>query len=413
MHHLKKAFIFVLIFIISSGLWAQSPFIQHKELTASNKKIAVSAFKAVSFKYPTQLEGQLEVNISDKLYRLTADEHAPTDNGFFISQLLVFDNWQYEVELIGMPKKMALTAYFIATPSIAHSKDFKKVETENCDPPSIISQEVWRAGLPDPDYTRIPNEVSHQIIHHSASENSLTDYTNLVRSIYLYHTEVNGWSDIGYNYLVAPDGRVFAGRDPGDFLEQDAVLGAHFCASNTSTMGICMLGTFSEVAPTGLALHALEQLLTWKAAKEDLDPLDHLPHPLNQNLSTIAGHRDGCATLCPGDSLYALLPFIRQKSLDQLHSCGIYPSVSESEVSSAQLQLFPNPVTDGEFTVKSVSEIEEISLYTIDGKQIKTWKVNQKEITIDAKALKSGVVFLLKVRLTNQSVIARRLIIWP
>jgi hypothetical protein len=212
---------------------------------------------------------------------------------------------------------------------------------------------------------------------------------------------------------VAPDGLVFAGRDPGDFLEQDEVMGAHFCASNTSTMGICMLGTFSEVAPSALALEALEQLLTWKAAKENLDPLDHLPHPLNENLGTIAGHRDGCATLCPGDSLYALLSIIRQKTLDQLHSCGIYPSVSESEVSLAQLQLFPNPVTDGEFTIKSVSEIEEIALYSIEGKQIKIYKINQKEITIDTKALKPGLVFLLKIRLTNQSVFVRKLIIWP
>ncbi|MBZ0242723.1 MAG: N-acetylmuramoyl-L-alanine amidase, partial [Bacteroidales bacterium] len=265
----------------------------------------------------------------------------------------------------------------------------------------------------EPDYTRIPNEVSHQIIHHSASQNDLTDYTNLVRSIYLYHTEVNGWSDMGYNYLIAPDGSVFAGRDPGENLSQDAVLGAHFCGSNSSTMGICMLGTYSEQAPTAQALQALEQLIAWKSAKEILDPLAFLPHTHNQNLGTIAGHRDGCATLCPGDSLYALLPLLRQKTLDQLHGCGIYPFVPESQAMTQQLQLFPNPVTESGFTVKSVSDIQEIAVYSIDGKQLKKWSVNQKEVTLSSTDFQTGGVFLLKVRLYNQHLITRKLIIHP
>ena len=413
MHNLKRFLFLGLILFFSKVLMAQSGFVQQIEMSSANAKVVVSAFKAISFKFPNQLDGQLEVNISDKLYSLMADEHFEAKDNFLMSRLFVFDDWQHELQLIGLPKDASITAYFIAIPSITLPSDIEKHEGENCDPPQIISQEIWRKGLPDPEYSRIPNEVSHQIIHHSASQNEITDYTNLVRSIYVYHTEVNGWSDIGYNYLVAPDGSVFAGRDPGDFLDQDAVLGAHFCGSNTSTMGICMLGTFSAVPPTIQAQQALEQLLLWKSAKENLNPLGQLPHPLNQNLGTIAGHRDGCATLCPGDSLFALLPTMRQNSLDQLHSCGIYPFVSESEALLQQLQLFPNPVTENEFTVKSISEILEVALYSIDGKLLKKWEVNQKEITIKTSDLKSGLVFVLEIRLVNQLVYRRKLIIWP
>ncbi|MCK9451484.1 MAG: N-acetylmuramoyl-L-alanine amidase [Bacteroidales bacterium] len=413
MRNFKQASILGLILVFSSVLLAQPNFVKQIQITKEDAKVAVSAFKAVSFKFPKQLEDRLEVEVAGKLFQLSVDEHINTDDGFLRSRLFVFDQMQTELQLMGLTESDTIIGFLIASPAIALPTIITKNSKEDCDSPPIIPQEVWRKGLPDPDYTRIPNEVNHQIIHHSASQNDLTDYTNLVRSIYLYHTEVNGWSDIGYNYLIAPDGSVYAGRDAGENLSQDDVLGAHFCGSNNSTMGICMLGTFSDFTPTTQALQALEQLLVWKSAKEILDPLAHLAHPLNQNLGTIAGHRDGCATLCPGDSLYALLPLLRQKTLDQLHGCGVYPFIPESQTMTQQLQLFPNPATKIGFTLKSVSEIQEVTLYSIDGKQLRKWMVNQKEITLSAANLQMGSVFLLKIRLANQQLIARKLIISP
>jgi hypothetical protein len=185
----------------------------------------------------------------------------------------------------------------------------------------MISQEEWRAGLPDPDYERIPNTVHNVIIHHSAGSNSDTDYVSVVRNIYIYHTEVRGWSDIGYNYLIAQDGNIFKGRDPGT-LQQDEVLGAHFCNANTGTMGICVLGDYTSLAPPVNALQSLIDLTTWKLGKDSLDPLGIYPHPLNANLPVIAGHRDGCATECPGDSLYQRLGYIRQEVSSAFENCG-------------------------------------------------------------------------------------------
>jgi uncharacterized protein with LGFP repeats len=51
-------------------------------------------------------------------------------------------------------------------------------------------------------------------VHHTASSN---DYTReqaaaMVRGIYAYHVKSNGWSDIGYNYLVDRYGRAYEGR---------------------------------------------------------------------------------------------------------------------------------------------------------------------------------------------------------
>lgn len=185
----------------------------------------------------------------------------------------------------------------------------------------MIDQQEWREGLPEPSYERIYTDVHNVIVHHSAGSNIDTNYTGIVRNIYIYHTEIRGWSDIGYNYLIAPDGMIFKGRDPGN-LEQDNVLGAHFCAYNSGTMGICVMGTYTETVPSAVAIASLKQLLNWKLGKDSLDPAGFYPHPLNASLPVIAGHRDGCATECPGENLYNILNNIRYEVQEMYRGCG-------------------------------------------------------------------------------------------
>lgn len=186
-----------------------------------------------------------------------------------------------------------------------------------------ISQSEWRSGLPAPNYSRIFTEVSHVVIHHSAGSNTNTNYTQVVRDIYLYHTQVNGWSDIGYNYLISQDGTIYTGRDPAGG-EQDNVLGAHFCGANSTTMGICLLGNYEEVQPNGNAINSLERIIAFKLNKENLNPYLSYPHEFGM-LGSIIGHRDGCSTLCPGENVYSLLGQIRTDTEQVLKDCSLEP----------------------------------------------------------------------------------------
>jgi N-acetyl-anhydromuramyl-L-alanine amidase AmpD len=56
-----------------------------------------------------------------------------------------------------------------------------------------------------------------------------------VASIRRYHTQHNGWSDIGYHYVIRRDGAVETGRG----LE---FVGAHVEGANTGSIGICLVG---------------------------------------------------------------------------------------------------------------------------------------------------------------------------
>ncbi|HHH50315.1 MAG TPA: T9SS type A sorting domain-containing protein, partial [Saprospiraceae bacterium] len=150
------------------------------------------------------------------------------------------------------------------------------------------------------------------IVHHSAGTNSSSDWAAVVRSIWDYHVNVNGWADIGYNYLVDPNGVLYEGRG-------DNIHGAHFCGTNSGTMGVCVMGDFTNITPTDDAKTTLKNLLAWKICDIDKDPEGSSFHQSsNMTLPNIAGHQDGCATACPGDSFYPQLTQIRMQISEQI-----------------------------------------------------------------------------------------------
>ena len=189
-----------------------------------------------------------------------------------------------------------------------------------------VPQSEWRTGLPAPTYTRSFHEVNHNIVHHSAGSNVSTDFVQIVRDIYIFHTEVNGWSDIGYNYLIVQDGTIFSGRDP-DGGSQDAVRGAHFCGQNSGTLGICLLGNYETATPSSQALTSLESLLTYQLLAQEHDAFASFSHPVGI-LGAIAGHRDGCSTLCPGENMYSMLNELRTNVATQIDRCDPFIPLS-------------------------------------------------------------------------------------
>lgn len=179
-----------------------------------------------------------------------------------------------------------------------------------------LSRVDWACpdGEVSPLWTPQYTNVTHAVVHHTAGANDLPDWPTEVRNIWYFHTFSNGWGDIGYNYLIDPNGVVYEGRAGGS-----GAIGAHFSCRNTNTVGVALLGTYSNVAPTAAALASLESLLWELCRRNGIDPMAFAYHaPTALNLPTIIGHRDGNAssvtcskTECPGDVLYALLPSIR------------------------------------------------------------------------------------------------------
>ncbi|HXI13649.1 MAG TPA: N-acetylmuramoyl-L-alanine amidase [Thermoanaerobaculia bacterium] len=191
-----------------------------------------------------------------------------------------------------------------------------------------------------PTYTK----VTHEVVHHTAGANNVPDWEAEVRNIWYFHTVTRAWGDVGYNYLIDPNGVIYEGRAGGD-----GALGAHFSCRNTNTTGVSLLGTFTGVPPTAAALESLKRLLRELSARYGVVPGTIVRHtPTGLDLPTILTHRDGnpspavcTTTTCPGDALYALMPSIRESAAACVSpSIAVQPS-SQSIVpgSSASLQI--------------------------------------------------------------------------
>lgn len=167
------------------------------------------------------------------------------------------------------------------------------------------------------------------VVHHTATRNDDPDPAATVRAIYHDHAKIRGFGDIGYNFLVDAQGRIYKGRYSGALgtRDQDTLTGenasghgvtaAHTGGWNSGTMGIAVLGTYTDVSVPAAARSALVDHLAWEADHHAIDPLavSTFTNPVSGAQITtynIAGHRDYVATECPGGEFYANLPALRQ-----------------------------------------------------------------------------------------------------
>jgi uncharacterized protein (TIGR03437 family) len=196
--------------------------------------------------------------------------------------------------------------------------------------PPVITRTEW--GCPDGQITRHGTlrytTVTHLIVHHTVNSNTAPDWPAVVRSIWSFHIFDRGYSDIGYNYLIDPNGVIYEGRSGGD-----NVLGAHFSGVNAGTMGVALIGTFTNGLPSPKARESLRRLLAWKADQRDLVPyLTALHASSGLPLKVIAGHRDGPSpTECPGEALYLFLPQLRVEVLQEMTGSSSLATVSAAD----------------------------------------------------------------------------------
>jgi hypothetical protein len=111
-------------------------------------------------------------------------------------------------------------------------------------------------------------------------------------------------------------------------------------------MGTAMMGNFTDISPTSEALNALTKLLAWKNCDRDLDALGAAFHASSgKTLNHISGHRDGCATECPGNSFYPLFPDVRQTVQDFIDNNCQNTSTKNPFLNEQTVQISPNPTS--------------------------------------------------------------------
>jgi uncharacterized protein with LGFP repeats len=185
--------------------------------------------------------------------------------------------------------------------------------------PRAITRNEWGA---DPSLTescdapRYGRTARMVFVHHTVNANNYTaqEAPSIVRSIYAYHTQGQGWCDIGYNALIDRFGTVYVGRR-GGFSKP--VRGAHAGDYNTDTVGVSLIGNFEQVRPARAMKNALIRFIGWRLGTS-YAPVKGRANVSGTRFARISGHRDAMATACPGRYVYAFLPALRSRTSDYL-----------------------------------------------------------------------------------------------
>ena len=118
------------------------------------------------------------------------------------------------------------------------------------------------------------------IIHCAATKEGHDIKTETIKS---WHVKGNGWSDIGYHFVIELDGSVKAGRP----LHRS---GAHTKGHNATSIGVCYVG--------GIDIDKRPKDTRTEAQRAAMDKLIDellLDHPG----ATIHGHNEFAAKACP------------------------------------------------------------------------------------------------------------------
>ncbi len=167
------------------------------------------------------------------------DHHLHEDAEFEVGQLEFLDKSisKFQFKIDGISELIADQIEFrfyapilkaVKDDSSHHMMMQQSQSTCNCDQPSYKTRIQW--GCPDgnsqhncnPDYT-IP---THLIVHHTAGVDN-PPYDAVINAYWYDHVFNRGWCDLGYNFMIAPDGTFYEGRAGGNNVQ-----GAHMCQNN-------------------------------------------------------------------------------------------------------------------------------------------------------------------------------------
>jgi hypothetical protein len=206
--------------------------------------------------------------------------------------------------------------------------------------PQIFTRAEWGADErlrgTGPSYSAT---IRAGFVHHTAGNNgySAAEVPQILRAIYAYHVKGNGWSDIGYNFLVDRFGRLWEGRYGG---MDRAVIGAHTGGFNIDSFAVSAIGNYDKAAAPAPMVDSIARVMAWKLATNFRDPngstvltsqgggTSRYGAGTRVTFSTISGHRDAGNTSCPGKNLYAQLSTIRALTTSYLGTTLFDPATS-------------------------------------------------------------------------------------
>lgn len=163
---------------------------------------------------------------------------------------------------------------------------------------SVIPRSAWTSKAAVTSLAKPMNGVTRITVHHSAMVNSSVrsreDAARTLRGIQNDHmgrSDQNTgkrWADIGYHYIIDPQGRIWEGRPTN-------LQGAHVKDTNEHNLGIMVMGHFDRQTPTSYQVAAIDAFV-----------IDQM-HRYRVPVARVYTHQELNRSECPGRNLQAYM----------------------------------------------------------------------------------------------------------
>jgi hypothetical protein len=171
-------------------------------------------------------------------------------------------------------------------------------------PPSlagVMPRSAWVQGTPPKmQFSKPMRGVQRITVHHDALNTNggrgqawAVERLNSIRRSHMGRGRE--WVDIGYHYIIDPDGRVWEGRPI-------SIEGAHVAATNDHNLGIMCMGNFVEQRPTPSQISTLDDFVAAQMR------IHRVP------ITRIYTHQELKQTACPGRNLQRYMVQTRSRS---------------------------------------------------------------------------------------------------
>lgn len=285
----------------------------------------------------------------------------------------------------------------------------KKQILAGCVQPAFQGRDDWCPSGNCPKSTN-PSAINptHIVVHHSAGQTNSSDFAAVVRSYWDYHVNSRGWADIGYNWLVDPNGIIYEGRG-------DRIRGAHSPCMNAVSAGICFIGNYEDsTQPSSAGMQALKDMIAWDATDKNIDVLTSgYVSALSGNMEHISGHKDGydqypssncTSTACPGANLHNKLQTIRTDISN--YACYIASgNLPEKPKSFSAIRSGSQKIT---IYISPVNNATKYAVYKSTDNINYQKQIESTEVSVTIDNLTNGTVYYFKTEVINDDGVSEK-----
>lgn len=131
------------------------------------------------------------------------------------------------------------------------------------------------SGNEPPDYSPVDRIILHDqgcLNPTTCTENATKYPVRTVQNIYRSHAVTRGWGDMGYNYIIDRQGRIYEGRFGGNGVRGAHIYADRLCENlNVGSVGILLLGDLRAGPMTKAQSDSLGAMAAWVGATNGFD----------------------------------------------------------------------------------------------------------------------------------------------